>query len=126
LFATDRHVSGVELRLSDFARLAIEGELAVQLSEDIPGDNTSDDEPTRIIGTVFPVIELHHHVIRGRGSAATELIANNAIHAGFVMPSQPAASWQDVCVDLEIRLDYEVVETCATRPLCHIGLDRSA
>jgi 2-keto-4-pentenoate hydratase len=37
--------------------------------------------------SAFPVIELHHYIFRGSNEIrAAELVANNAIHAGVVMP----------------------------------------
>jgi 2-keto-4-pentenoate hydratase len=36
------------------------------------------------VSRVIPVIELHHHVMRGERPSAFELIAHNALHAGYV------------------------------------------
>lgn len=84
LYDTEQHSSGAVLEKKDFANLAIEGELAVELSrEPIADDFLSDDLPP-CIARVFPVIELHNLVIRGEQPTAGELIAHNAIHAGVV------------------------------------------
>ena len=60
------------------------------------------DRPDRYVQQVFPVIELHNYVVRGPTSSAVELIANNALHAGIVMPEANAAVDGDQA--LEIRL----------------------
>ena len=62
--------------------LAIEGEFAVRIGEDID----------RAVSPVFPVIELHNYVFRSSTGAAQELIGNNAIHAGVVLPATESFS----------------------------------
>jgi 2-keto-4-pentenoate hydratase len=74
IWSTELHRSGVTLNPALFEGLAVEGELAVQLSED-----------GRTIAAAFPVIELHNNVFR-RERTSAELISNNAIHAGVVLP----------------------------------------
>jgi len=84
LFDTEQHVSGVSLARTQFANLGIEGELAVELSrEPVPEDFTSNALPA-CVARIIPVIELHHHRLRGEAPSAGELIAHNAIHAGVV------------------------------------------
>ncbi len=58
----------------DFANLAIEGEMAVKIG------------PDETIAAVFPVIELHHFVFRGVRNTLHELVANNGLNGGFVLP----------------------------------------
>ncbi len=84
LFDTERHTSGAQLSRNRFANLAIEGELAVELSREPRAEDFSAGIIPACVARVFPVIELHHLVMRGERPSATELIANNAIHAGFV------------------------------------------
>ncbi len=78
IFDTELHVSPAVLSLTRFAGLAVEGEFAVRLAAD----------PTQAIAAAFPVIELHHYVFRNRPHTAQELIGNNAIHAGVVLPQE--------------------------------------
>ncbi len=75
LFATELHRSGAALDAAAFDGLAIEGEFAVRIAGDLS------------IASVFPVIELHNNVFRGAVRTPQELIANNALHAGVVLPS---------------------------------------
>jgi 2-keto-4-pentenoate hydratase len=60
---------------NEFANLAIEAEMAVRIGAD------------GTIATVFPVIELHHFVFRGARKTLPELVANNGLNGGFVLPS---------------------------------------
>ncbi len=74
LFATELYPSGAVLDAGAFDGLAIEGEFAVRLAGDLS------------MVSVFPVIELHNEVFRGPVLTLQELIANNALHAGVVLP----------------------------------------
>lgn len=91
LFATELHGSGSVLDFSRFDGLAIEGELAVRMAEDIDSLSGLPADAAPLIGSVFPVIELHNHVFRGATQTAAELVANNAFHAGVVLPEAEAA-----------------------------------
>ena len=84
LYDSERHPSGSVLSRQKFANLAIEGELAVELSREPHPDDFSAGRIPLCVARIFPVIELHHHIMRGERQPAGELIANNAIHAGFV------------------------------------------
>jgi 2-keto-4-pentenoate hydratase len=74
VFATELYPSGTVVDAAAFDGFAIEGEFAVRLGEDLK------------IAFVFPVIELHNNVFRGPAPTSQELIANNALHAGVVLP----------------------------------------
>jgi 2-keto-4-pentenoate hydratase len=80
LFATGLYRSGVALDVGEFCRLEVEGEFAVRIGADLS------------IVSAFPVIELHNNVFRGAARTPQELIANNAIHAGVVLPATGIAS----------------------------------
>ncbi len=84
LYDSERHISGVNLSRGQYAHLAIEGELAVELAREPMAGDFSDVDVPACVARVFPVIELHNHVLRGQQPSAGELIAHNAIHAGFV------------------------------------------
>jgi len=84
LYDSEQHPSGAVLSRERYANLAIEGELAVELSREPTADDFSGVEVPACVARVFPVIELHNHVMRGERPSAGELIAHNALHAGFV------------------------------------------
>ena len=67
IFDTECHPTGVRLASTRYANLAIEGELAIRLSRDLPGDPLPDQEYHGAIDSVFPVIELHHYVLPVNG-----------------------------------------------------------
>jgi 2-keto-4-pentenoate hydratase len=74
LFRSEIHESSCTLRYVVYTNLAIEGEIALRI-----GDNGN-------IVAAFPVIELHHFVFRAPKKTLAELIANNGINAGAVVP----------------------------------------
>jgi 2-keto-4-pentenoate hydratase len=85
LFDTGCHPCGVRLLSARYAKPAIEGELAIRLSRDLPRESLTDDEYTAAIESVFPVIELHHYVLPRDGSPLAALIASGGMHAGLVL-----------------------------------------
>jgi 2-keto-4-pentenoate hydratase len=88
VFDTGCFPAGSSISSSRFARLAVEGELAVRLSRDLPGGPLPDDHYIEAIESVFPVIELHHFVLDGKEPSVSALIAINAMHAGLVLPDR--------------------------------------
>jgi 2-keto-4-pentenoate hydratase len=74
LFESEIRRYGDTLNLEDFASLAIEGEMAVRIA------------PDGTIAAAFPVIELHHFVFRGSRRTLSEIVANNGLNGGFVLP----------------------------------------
>ncbi|MDG2385623.1 MAG: hypothetical protein P8N76_28395 [Pirellulaceae bacterium] len=117
LFNSEMHQSGTTLSRSNFTNLAIEGELAVQLSrEPIATDFIAGQIPT-CVSHVVPVIELHHHVIRGKQPSAGELVANNAIHAGFVWGDELKSTGVEKDSSLQIFSNDRLLDQCDGAPL---------
>lgn len=85
LFDTECHPSGMHLSSARYANLAVEGEMAVRLSRDLPSEPLSVEECREAIAEVFPVIELHHYVLPKSWPPGQWLIASNGLHAGFVL-----------------------------------------
>jgi 2-keto-4-pentenoate hydratase len=84
LFRSEIHRSGETLRHKTFANPAIEGEMALRIGVD--GE----------IAAAFPVIELHQFVFRAPRKTLAELVANNGINVGAVIPQDlEAASLED-------------------------------
>ena len=76
LFNQEIHQSGATLNLNQFDNLAIEAEMAFQTGAG--GE----------INSVFPVIELHNFVFRAPKKSLSELIANNGLNKGIILPDQ--------------------------------------
>jgi 2-keto-4-pentenoate hydratase len=112
LYDSERHASGVTLSRSRYANLAIEGELAVELAREPLACDFSDDDIPACVARVVPVIELHNHVMRGQRPSAGELIANNAIHAGFVVGCGVAREDARGDPSLAIFADDQLLDEC--------------
>ncbi len=76
LYESEIRHTGDELDMAAFAHLAIEGEMALRIGDD--GQ----------IAAAFPVIELHHFVFRAPRKTLAELVANNGLNAGIVLPEE--------------------------------------
>lgn len=116
VWESELHSSGTKLRASDFDNLAIEGEFAVRLAADVPSVRWLQKHP-EVIATGTVVIELHNYVFRGSDAhRAAELVANNAIHAGVVLPSaeRPIVDGDDLKESgLTVTRGEEVLGTAA-------------
>lgn len=75
VFANEVRRSGDVLDAIDFADPAVEAEMAVIVGPDGAAE------------AAFPAIELHNFVFRRPCRTLEELVANNGLHAGVVLPS---------------------------------------
>ena len=80
LFGNEAFRNDAVINPNEFCQLAIEGEMAVKVGED--GQ----------IKAAFPIIELHNFIFRAERRTLSELIANNGIHAGIILPEM---DWQN-------------------------------
>ncbi len=122
LFDTEQHESGAALSRQSFDNLAIEGELAIELSREPREEDFTGHLLPPCISRIFPVIELHNHVMRGQQASAGELIANNAIHAGFISGKGglPSNCFSESIFDkarLVIFRDNQLLDQCEGRLL---------
>jgi len=96
-----------------FVNLAIEGEIALRLGRDVSADTTIDQSIHDCVECWFPVIELHNAVFRGLRPTSQELVAGNAMHAGFVAPSfQRDSSLSELDrAEIRVEIDGRLIET---------------
>lgn len=115
LFDSGCFRSPARLANSRYTHLAVEGELAVRLAGDWPGPAASEREEWRAVGSVFPVIELHNHVLSGAPPSCAELVARNGLHAGLVLADEelPCPASPAEPQSLSIRINEEVVGAVA-------------
>ena len=111
VFDTGCIPAGPRLSHARFANLAIEGELAIRLSRDLPRGPLSDEESIAAVESVFPVIELHHYVLPVNSHPVATLIASGGMHAGFVNPVEETTCSGRVPVvnELEVAIDDRLV-----------------
>lgn len=108
LFADEVRHDGDVLDHRTFANLSIEGEMALRIGED--GG----------IAAAFPIIELHNFVFRAPRKTLPELIANNGLNAGIVLPGSPwleSDTYTDRRGTLSVHINGAVVESGNLWPL---------
>ena len=88
IFDTGCFACGATLSYRLYANLAVEGELAVRLGQNLSTPIVGADECRAAIASAFPVIELHHYVLRSARPSVAELIASGGMHAGFVLAEE--------------------------------------
>ena len=123
LFAEDRQVSPQSIDRNEFDGLAVEGELAVKLNTDPRDLPKSRFEIERAILRVFPVIELHHFGNPSDTLIAPVLVANNAIHAGFVQPQKGGTPLTAASQNLLIQFNNEEIAAVPFEKLKDTVLD---
>ncbi len=117
LFAGEIRTSPAALSADEFCCLAIEGELALTLDADIDDVAQLREDPARFVGSAFPVIELHHYIFRGPNPSAAEVVANNALQAGIVVPEARAAAGTADPLHIKVTISDRVEETATVDPL---------
>lgn len=96
LYESEMHASGTRLKADCYANLAIEGEMALSLGHG-----------HAIVGA-FPIIELHNFVFRTPRKTLSELVANNGLNAGIVVPGpdcQGSRNWLTADAPLAVRVN---------------------
>lgn len=117
VFRHEIHTSPAILSASEFSRPGIEGEFAVRLKEAIRRPRDLHEAPDRFVGEVFPVIELHNYLFRGPEPTAAELIANNALHAGVVVPSERVSLGGERSIEIRVSIDNGIDDKAVVDPL---------
>ncbi len=108
LFSSELFSDNAVLLASDYCNLAIEAEMAFVIDEYFQ------------IKRVFPVIELHNFVFRAPQRNLPELIGNNGINCGVVVPVQELHSSikdLDQLADLSLRINDSIYSTNQLWPI---------
>jgi 2-keto-4-pentenoate hydratase len=122
VFDTDRFPSGSQLSFSRFANLAVEGELAVRLDRDVSAPSIGVDDCRAAIASAFPVIELHHYVLRSPKPSVAELIACGGMHAGLVATDHEIEVGLCDVESLSIWIDGERLGTVSGAEVTELAL----
>lgn len=104
LFRSEVRPSPCTLPYAAYANLAIEGEMVLQMAHN--GE----------VAAAFPAIELHNFVFRAPRKTLAELIANNGINAGIVIPQNPKMAVLDrwkIARTLSISINGAIIDTGA-------------
>jgi 2-keto-4-pentenoate hydratase len=110
LWKNELHNNEVILNKKDYSNPAMEAEFGVILSRDIKPELLSYNYILQSIESVYPLIEIHNLVFHGNTPHGSELLANNAIHAGVVLGPKTEFSQSKIKTDLKLIYDKEVVD----------------
>lgn len=108
LFRSELRRAGATIDPGAHEGLAIEGEMAIRI-----GDEGAPAE-------AFPVIELHNFVFRGARPTLAELVGNNGLNAGVVLPAEVAHSLPqclETSATMTVRINGDVVGEGALWPM---------
>jgi 2-keto-4-pentenoate hydratase len=111
LWKNELYKSGIELNKKDYTNPAMEAEFGVTLNRDIKPELVSFDYILESIEGIYSLIEIHNLVFYGDEPYGTELLANNAIHAGVVLGSETKLPSDKIETDLKLIYDKEVIDT---------------
>lgn len=110
IWSTERHQDGAVLPKASYANPAMEAEFAIMLKQDLGPGEASPDQIIAAVGAVYPVIEIHNLVLRGRAPHGHELLANNAINAGVVVGDPIKDLESGTKTDLKLIYDDQIVD----------------
>ena len=111
LWNTELHKSGVTLNKKDFSNPAMEAEFGVILKRDINPELSSFDYILDSVEGIYPLIEIHNLVFYGKEPYGSELLANNAIHAGVILGAENKVFENKIETDLKLIYDRELIDT---------------
>ena len=111
LWKSELHESGVTLNKKDYTNPAMEAEFGVILNRDIKAELSSFDYILESIEGIYPLIEIHNLVFYGDEPYGSELLANNAIHAGVVLGPETKLPIDKIETNLKLIYDNEIIDT---------------
>ena len=111
LWNTELYKSGATLHKKDFTNPAMEAEFGVILNRDIKPELVSFDFILDSIEGIYPLIEIHNLIFHGEEPFGSELLANNAIHAGVILGAESKVPEIKTESNLKLIYDKEIVDT---------------
>ena len=115
LWKNELHNSGVTLNKKNYSNPAMEAEFGIVLNRDLKQENISFEYILQSIDTIYPLIEIHNLVFHGDAPHGSELLANNAIHAGVVLGPKSIPPKNDQITDLKLIFDKEIIDTWSNK-----------
>ena len=110
LWKKELYQNGVVLNKKDYSNPAMEAEFGVILNRNIDPKLVTPEYIFQSIGSIYPQIEIHNLVFHGEAPHGSELLANNAIHAGIVLGPENKLPKSDQVTDLKLIYDKKIVD----------------
>ena len=119
LWKNELHKNGVTLNKRNYSNPAMEAEFGIILNRDLKPENISFKYILDSIDSIYPLIEIHNLVFHGDSPHGSELLANNAIHAGVVLGPKNNLPKNNQVTDLKLVYDNETIETWSDKKWPH-------
>ena len=110
LWKSELHYSGAILKKKDYTNPAMEAEFGIILNRNIDPKLVTPEYIFKSIESIYPLIEIHNLVFHGEAPHGSELLANNAIHAGIVLGPENKLPKSDQVTDLKLIYDKKIVD----------------
>ena len=110
LWKSELFKNGVELNKKDYSNPAMEAEFGVKLKRDIDPNLVSFDYILNSIDSIYPLLEIHNLVFNGDEPYGSELLANNALHAGLILGPKNKFPKDQKITDLKLIYDNEIID----------------
>ena len=110
LWKSELHNNGATLNKKDYSNPAMEAEFGIILNRDLKPKNISFEYILDSINSIYPLIEIHNLVFYGDAPHGSELLANNAIHAGVILGPGTKFPKSKELTDLKLIYDEVVVD----------------
>ena len=110
LWKKELYQNGVVLNKKDYSNPAMEAEFGITLNRNIDPKLVTSEYIFKSIESIYPLIEIHNLVFHGEAPHGSELLANNAIHAGVVLGPKNKFPKSDQITDLKLIYDKKIVD----------------
>jgi 2-keto-4-pentenoate hydratase len=111
LWKKELYQNRVVLNKKDYSNPAMEAEFGITLNRNIDPKLVTPEYIIKSIESIYPLIEIHNLVFHGEAPHGSELLANNAIHAGIVLGPKNKLPKSDQVTDLKLIYDKKIVDT---------------
>tara|TARA_B100001093_G_scaffold263977_1_gene252400 strand:+ start:46 stop:831 length:786 start_codon:yes stop_codon:yes gene_type:complete len=111
LWNKELHTNGVNLNKKNYTNPAMEAEFGIKLNCDLNPNLISSDYIIDSIESIYPLIEIHNLIFYGDPPHGTELLANNAIHAGVILGPENKLPKENISTDLKLIYNKEIIDT---------------
>jgi len=110
LWKKELYQNRVVLNKKDYSNPAMEAEFGITLNRNIDPKLVTPEYIIKSIESIYPLIEIHNLVFHGEAPHGSELLANNAIHAGIVLGPKNKLPKSDQVTDLKLIYDKKIVD----------------
>ena len=110
LWKNELYQNGAVLNKKDYSNPAMEAEFGIVLNRNIDPKLVTREYIFQSIESIYPLIEIHNLIFHGEAPHGSELLANNAIHAGIVLGLENKFPKSNQITDLKLIYDNKIID----------------